>query len=128
MRYVLLLGRILYSAIFILAGLGHFSRAAIHYAESMGLLMADLLVPLAGIIAILGGVSILLGYKAKAGAWLIVIFLIPVSLTMHGFWMFDDPMQIEMQKAMFFKNMSMLGAALMIAYFGSGSLSIERRT
>jgi uncharacterized membrane protein YphA (DoxX/SURF4 family) len=47
---------------------------------------------------------------------------------MHGFWMFDDPMQIEMQKAMFFKNMSMLGAALMIAYFGSGSLSIERRT
>jgi uncharacterized membrane protein YphA (DoxX/SURF4 family) len=43
-------------------------------------------VPLAGVLSIVGGFSILLGYRAKVGAWLIVLFLIPVTVLMHKFW------------------------------------------
>ena len=88
---------------------------------------ATLLVPLSGVIALLGGLSILLGYKAKIGGWLIVIFLVPVTLMMHNFWAETDPMMAMTQQIMFMKNVSMLGAALMIAGIGSGPLSLDNR-
>ena len=128
MNWVLLLGRFFYSLLFILAGFGHFYHETIDYAAHMGLPMAQFLVPASGVLAILGGLSILLGYRAKIGAWMLVLFLIPVTLTMHQFWNVVGPMQSAMQKAMFFKNLSMLGAALIIAYFGSGPLSIRPKS
>ena len=126
MKYVVLLGRILYSAIFIFSGIGHFSKGAIQYASSIGVPIAPFLVPLSGVIAFIGGISILLGYKARYGAWLIVIFLVPVSLTMHRFWAATSPMQAMMEHAMFMKNLAMIGAALLIAYFDSGPLSLDK--
>lgn len=125
MKYVLLLGRILFAAIFIVASVAHFSQNDIQYAASKGVPIPSLLVPLSGIIALVGGLSILLGYKARWGAWLIVIFLIPVTIMMHNFWGISDPMAATMQQANFFKNISMLGGALMISYFGSGPLSLS---
>ena len=47
---------------------------------------------------------------------------------MHNFWAVTDPMMRGMQIAMFMKNVSMLGAALLIAYFGSGPLSLDARS
>jgi putative oxidoreductase len=79
------------------------------------------------VLALLGGLSIALGYKAKLGALLLVVFLIPVTVTMHGFWAVADPMMRGMQQAHFMKNLSMLGGALLIAYFGSGPLSLDSR-
>ncbi|HEV2751350.1 MAG TPA: DoxX family protein [Gemmatimonadales bacterium] len=127
MRYVVLVGRILYSVLFLMTPLGHFSAAYIGYAAQQGVPAPGLLVPLSGVIATLGGLSIVLGYKAKVGAWLIVVFLVPVSLAMHNFWAVSDPMMRNMQMAMFMKNVAMLGAALLIAYFGSGPLSLDAR-
>lgn len=124
MKYLVLLGRIFYSAIFIGSGIGHFSSAAIEYAHLAGVPMAGFLVPFSGTIAILGGASILLGYKARLGAWLIVIFLVPVTFMMHKFWIAGEPNVALMQQAMFMKNLSMLGAALLITYFGSGPMSL----
>jgi putative oxidoreductase len=46
---------------------------------------------------IAGGLSILLGYRAKLGAWLIVLFLIPVTLMLHKFWTVQDPMMAQIQ-------------------------------
>ena len=127
MRYLVLIGRVLYSGIFLMTILGHFSQGYIGYAAQQGVPAAGLLVPLSGIIAIAGGLSIALGYKAKIGAWLIVIFLVPVTFAMHNFWAVSDPMMRGMQTAMFMKNLSMLGSALLIAYFGSGPLSLDAR-
>ncbi len=127
MKYLVLLGRIFYSAIFIMSGPGHFSAQTIGHAASKGVPLASIAVPLSGIIALAGGLSILLGYKAKYGAWLIVIFLIPVTIMIHNFWAFTDPMQAQMQMAHFMKNAALLGAALLIAYFGSGPLSVDSR-
>jgi putative oxidoreductase len=127
MKYVLLLGRIFYSLIFILASIENFSRESIDFAAARGVPIASILVPLSGILILLGGLSILLGYKARYGALLIVIFLIPVTLVLHKFWGIDDPMKAGLQQAMFLKNLSMLGAALIIAYFGSGPLSLDKK-
>jgi uncharacterized membrane protein YphA (DoxX/SURF4 family) len=45
----------------------------------------------------------------------------------HNFWTVADPMARQMQYLNFIKNVSILGAALMIAYFGSGPLSIDKK-
>jgi putative oxidoreductase len=125
MKYVPLLGRILLSYIFISSGSKHFLSQTIQYGASAGLPAASFLVPLAGIIAIVGALSIILGYKARLGAWLLVIFLVPVTLIMHRFWSIQDPMQHQIQQIMFLKNISMLGGALILTYFGSGPLSLD---
>ena len=57
---VALLGRVLFSLIFVLAGLNHFSKPTIAYAASQGVPLASIALPLSGVIAILGGLSILL--------------------------------------------------------------------
>jgi putative oxidoreductase len=84
-------------------------------------------VPVSGILALIGALSILLGYRAKIGAWLLVLFLIPVTLTMHKFWGVSDPTAAQMQMAMFMKNVSMLGGALLITQFGAGPWSLDAK-
>ena len=127
MKFAVLLGRIFYAAIFLEAAPGHFKAGTIAYAAGHGVPLAQIAVPLSGVIAFLGGLGILLGYKARYAAWLIVLFLVPVTLSMHNFWAVADPAARGMQQIMFMKNLSMLGAALMIAHFGSGPLSIDNR-
>jgi putative oxidoreductase len=117
---------VLYSAIFFMT-VGHFSSTYIAYGAQAGVPLPGLLVPLSGVIGVAGGLSIALGYHAKVGAWLLVLFLVPVTLMLHNFWAVTDPMMRGMQIAMFMKNVSMLGAALLIAYFGSGPLSLDAR-
>jgi putative oxidoreductase len=126
MRYLVLAGRILFALIFITASPRHFSKEGIQHAADLGVPLAGLAVPISGVLALAGGLSIALGYKARWGAWTLVAFLIPVTLMMHAFWKLQDPASAHVQQAMFAKNLSMLGAALMIAYFGSGPRSIDR--
>ena len=120
-------GRILFSAIFIMSGFLHFSQQEIGYAAHSGVPMAGLLVPASGILALVGGLSILLGYRAKMGAWLLVLFLVPVTVMMHNFWAVKDPMMAQMQMAMFLKNVTMLGGALLISQLGAGPWSFDAR-
>ncbi len=89
--------------------------------------MAGFLVPLSAFLALLGGISVLLGYKARLGAWLLVIFLVPVTFIMHRFWTVSDPGWGSVQQAMFMKNLALLGAALLLTHFGSGPLSLSKR-
>jgi len=127
MKAIVLLGRILFSLIFLFSGFAHFMPATIAYSASQGVPMASVLVPLSGVIAIIGALCIILGFKAKFGAFMILLFLIPVTFMMHRFWTVTDPMMRQMQMSMFMKNISMMGGALIIAYFGSGPLSIDRK-
>ena len=61
------------------------------------------------------------------GMALLVLFLVPVTLMMHGFWAVTDPAAQSVQQIMFMKNVSMLGGALLIAYFGAGPVSLDGR-
>jgi putative oxidoreductase len=126
-RFVVPLGRVLFAAIFLMSAPTHFSHQAIAFAASQGVPLAGLLVPLSGVLEFLGGLSILVGYRARMGAWLTALFLVPVTLTMHKFWGIADPIAAQMQMAMFMKNVSMLGAALLFSYFGAGPISFDER-
>ena len=125
MRYLSLPGRILFALIFILSGFTHFSAKTIGYAASHGVPGAHILVPLAGILAIVGGLLIAVGFATRLGALLLVVFLVPVTLMMHNFWAVHDPAARQMQFVNFMKNVSMLGGALVIFAFGAGALSVD---
>ncbi len=124
---IVLLGRLLFTLMFIMSGPNHFLKQTIGYAAAQGVPLASLVVPISGVLALLGGLSILLGYRTKIGAWLIVLFLVPVTLMMHKFWGVADPMMAQMQMIMFMKNVSMLGAALIISQLGPGPFSLDAR-
>src|SRR5215467_452705 len=125
MRYAALAGRQLFSIIFIIASAGHFSPEAMESAARHGVPMPEVLVPLSGIIALVGGLSVLLGFQTRIGAALLVIFLLPVTVMMHNFWTSTDPLTHQIERAMFLKNVTMLGGALVIGYFGAGPLSLD---
>jgi putative oxidoreductase len=124
---VVVLGRFFFALIFLFAAPHHFTKQTIAFAASQGVPLAWIAVPLSGVVAIAGGLSILLGYRAKLGAWLIVLFLIPVTLMLHKFWAVTDPMMAQIQMILFMKNVSMLGGALLISQFGAGPFSLDAR-
>jgi putative oxidoreductase len=124
---VVLVGRVLFGLIFLMSGPSHFSKQTIAYAASQGVPLASLAVPLSGVLALLGGLSIAFGYRAKIGALLIALFLVPVSFAMHKFWAVSDPMAAQIQMIMFMKNVSILGGALLISQFGAGPFSLDAR-
>ena len=124
---VVFLGRLFFSLIFIMSGPRHFMSQTIAYGASKGVPMASLAIPFSGFLAVVGGLSILLGFRARIGAWLIVLFLLGVTPMMHNFWTVTDPMLYQIQFVMFMKNVSMLGGALLITQFGSGPWSLDSR-
>src|SRR5580658_591643 len=69
------LGRFLFALIFLMSAPMHFSSQITAYAAAQGVPLASIAVPLSGVIALAGGLSIMLGYRVKIGAWLIVLFL-----------------------------------------------------
>jgi putative oxidoreductase len=126
--YLVPAGRVLFALIFLQTVPMHFSEAGIQYAASHGVPAAPLLVPLSGVLAFVGGLSVALGYYARVGALLLALFLVPVTLMMHAFWAIPDPDAARMQYVQFLKNVSLFGATLLIAHFGAGPVSLDNRT
>jgi putative oxidoreductase len=116
---------VLFSLIFILSGLGHFSSATVGYAASQGVPAPSLLVPASGALAIAGGVLVALGLWTRLGALFLVLFLVPVTLMMHAFWDVADPQLRQLQHVAFMKNLSMLGGALVLTWSGGGPVSVD---
>ncbi|BAT56203.1 hypothetical protein NOS3756_52060 [Nostoc sp. NIES-3756] len=120
-KYIPLVARSFLAVIFIYAGLNKvFNFAAT--SESMakaGLPIAGVLLVFTIAFQILGGLSIILGYKAQIGAILLIIFIIPATIVFHN--PLADPSQLNN----FFKNLSIMGGLLLILTYGSGNLSLE---
>ena len=114
MDWLYLIGRILFSLIFLMSGFGHLTQsdALSQYAASKGVPAPKVATIVSGLMILAGGLSILLGVFMEIGAWLIVFFLLPTSFMMHNFWKVEDPMQKQVEQAQFMKNLSMTGAAL----------------
>jgi putative oxidoreductase len=127
LRYAVPVGRLLFTLLFLESVPGHFMTATIRHAADQGVPTASVLVPASGVLALLGGLSVLLGIKARIGALLLILFLVPVTLMMHRFWTIDDPQLAMMQRIMFMKNVSMVGGAMILSYFGAGPISFDAR-
>ncbi len=127
MGIAVLVGRILYSFLFIASGFSHLAQPKMlaGYAKSKGVPAAEFLVLVSGLMELVGGLLIVVGYEARWGAWLIVAFLAPVTFLIHNYWTLKDPTAKTHDMIMFNKNLALLGAALLIAYFGSGPFSLQ---
>ena len=75
---------------------------------------------------IVGSISIVVGYKARVGAALLLIFLILATYYFHDFWTFEGSDR-QQQMIQFMKNLSMMGAMLFLMANGPGSLSLDER-
>jgi uncharacterized membrane protein YphA (DoxX/SURF4 family) len=125
MKLLVPIGRALFSVIFIHAVVSNFSSGAIAAASAHGVPLATLVAPLAGVLAAVGGVMILFGYRAKFGAFLCLLFLVPVTFVMHDFWNIKDATEAAAQRAQFLKNTSLVGATLLLMYYGAGPISMD---
>lgn len=121
------IGRFLFSLIFILSGFNHFTSGSVSYAANQGIPFANVLVPISGLIAIIGGLSVLLGLHARIGALLLLVFLVPVTVLMHNFWAITDPQMAQQQMVHFLKNLSLIGGAILFAFYGAGPISFDNR-
>lgn len=126
-RSIALAGRALFGLVFVAAAPGHFAQLTIDRAALHGVPLANVLVPASGMLALVGGLSVMLGFRTKIGAGVLLAFLVPVTLWMHDFWNVVDPPLRALQHAMFMKNTALIGGALLLAYFGAGPLSVDAR-
>ncbi|WP_419909824.1 DoxX family protein [Hoeflea sp.] len=118
---IVLIGRILLSVMFIMAGLtklGDPTGNAAYFA-SVGLPMAGLLVWLVIALEVLAGIAILIGFMTAPAAYLLALFCVASAVVAH----FDFGDQI--QSIMFMKNLTIAGGFLVLAANGPGSISVD---
>jgi putative oxidoreductase len=108
-------GRILFGGYLLLSAFHHFSGLGpmARHAAAHGVPMPEAAVAVAGIFLAVAGLSFLLGLYPTIGVAALVIFLVPVTLTMHAFWADRDSMMRQMDLINFSKNVGLLGAGLM---------------
>ncbi len=124
MDVIVLIGRILFVAIFLASGFAHLGQARnmAGFVGSMGIPNALLLVQVSGIQMLVGGLMVLLGIWMDLGFLILAAFLVPAALLIHPFWKVDDPAQMNVERAQFMKNISLTGACLalfaLVAFVG----------
>ena len=116
MEILFFIGRIIVGAYWLMNAYNHFTqlKAMIPYAQSKGVPMASLLVPGSGLLLLAGGLSMLTGLYPTLGVLALILFLLPVTFTMHNFWAIKDPQMKMGEMVNFTKNMALLGFSLMI--------------
>jgi len=126
-RVVALLGRILVAIPFLWLGIMKIEQY--HFYAGM---LAAMKVPkpsialvIVIIIEVLGGLCLVIGWKTRLWAWLMFLYLIPVTLTAHNYWTYSGAARVD-EMIHFLKNLAILGALLLIAAFGPGSASVDK--
>jgi hypothetical protein len=73
-----------------------------------------------GAVELLGASLIVSNRMPQLGGWLIFIFLVPVTIVVHGVAMATtpDPVMARIQTSFVLKGVAMAGAALLISQLG----------
>lgn len=124
----MLIGRILLSLIFFASGVGKIFdfEGTTAYMEVAGMPMTGLFLVGAIVFELVGGASIIVGFKARIGAILLIVFLVPATFVFHAFWNMPEEQQ-QIQMIMFMKNLSILGGLIVIIGGGPGPISLDER-
>jgi len=122
-----LIGRVLVAAIFVVSGFGKIAGFAgtAGYIASKGLPFASLLTGAAILIELGAGLALVAGWKTRWAALAIAVFTIVITPIFHGFWN-AAPDQVMNQTIHFQKNVSILGALILLFAFGPGRYSIDK--
>jgi putative oxidoreductase len=120
-NFVPLIGRILIASIFLSAGIEKIMNPGQtqQYMASHGMPLVGFLMVCAIAVELGGGLSVLFGFKARLGAAVLALFLVPTTLIFHT--KFPD------QQINFMKNLAIIGGLLLIFYFGPGPISLDER-
>jgi putative oxidoreductase len=114
-------GRIMFTLIFFLSGVTHFTDLP-RYAALMpaGTPFPAFWVMISGAVELAGATMILANSWPRLGAWLIAIFLVPVTITVHGYLLVNAPDELnrQIQLSFFLKGVTMTGAALLFTQLG----------
>ncbi|MCH2117607.1 MAG: DoxX family protein [Pirellulales bacterium] len=123
-----LVGRVMLCAIFLLSAVGKKLPDFGGVAEAMkgqGIPLPQAMLASAIGFLIVGSVMIVVGYKARVGAFLLLLFLAVATFYFHDFWEFADAARAN-QFNHFMKNLSLMGAMVFILANGAGAWSIDQ--
>lgn len=116
-----LCARFLFTSLFLLSGVTHFTNIPYYVALMPETSPSPVFwVLLSGIVELAGAVMILFNWRPRLGGWLLVLFLLPVTVVVHGYEMLnaEDPVMRALQQAHFIKGFALIGAALLITQLG----------
>ncbi len=125
---ITVLARFLFTFLFLLSGITHFTSIPYYVAlmpENTPYPVFWVLV--SGVVELAGAVMILLNWRPRLGAWLLVLFLLPVTVVVHGYEMLyaDSEAMRAIQQASFIKGFTLVGAALLITQLGASHRKVE---
>lgn len=124
-----LAARVLVSVVFLWGGatqIVYFWDGSVAQLQTMGLRYPVLLLALAVAGQLIGGLSLLLGLRARWGAVILILFLVGVTGLMHNFWIYaPDTAEYLAEAIAFLKNLGLLGGLLMILAFGPGGFAAD---
>lgn len=81
--------------------------------------MSDIMVIIAAIVEILFGLLVLIGLQVRLSAFILALYLIPVTFVFHHFWYLEGDEKV-LQMVMFLKNLAIFGGLLLVVAFGTG--------
>lgn len=124
---ITLAARVLMAIIFVSAGIEKIADPAgpMQFLQDRGLPLAGLLIWIAIVIEVGGGALLLAGYRARLAASLLIVFLVAATLLYHDFWSYTDEPMRQRHLVGFLKNLSILGALLLVLGQGAGRMSID---
>lgn len=113
-RVALLIGRFIAGLFYLYAGIDNLLNLSskVGYAAYKGVPVPWVAVTIASLLLVIGGMSIITGYKPIIGVVAIVLFLVPVTVMMHNFWTVADPQQRIEELRGFLSNMGLAGSTL----------------
>lgn len=113
---------------FILAGLSKLTNIAgtAGYIASGGLPAPMLLAVVVGLLELLGGLAIAVGFHARWAALALGLFTLLASVLFHRYWAVPAD-QAMVQQLMFMKNLSVAGGMFIVAALGAGPASLDAR-
>jgi len=125
--FLLFVGRVFMSIIFILAGvmkIVEFNQTAM-LMSGMGVPLSEFALIIAIILELGGGLLLFFGLYTRFGAFLLMIFVVLVTYFFHSFWDYQGVAQIN-NLHHFLKNLFMFGALLYVFVQGAGKFSFDR--
>lgn len=125
---MILVGRVLLALMFVLSGFGKLTNieGTAGFIASGGLPLATALAVIVGLLELLGGLAILVGFHARWAALALGLFTLAASLLFHNFWAMPAD-KAFMQQLMFMKNLSVAGGMFIVAALGAGPMSFDAR-
>ena len=123
-----LIGRLLFVALFLPAGIGKLTGFAgtVGYISSVGLPLPALGAALALVVEIGGSAALLLGYQTRIAALVLAVFTLLASVFFHAYWSAPEA-QAFVTQLLFFKNIAVVGGLLVLAAQGAGGFSLDAR-